>query len=303
MATIYLNKAVSLHLHSLQQAVVTRYELGTLVYRLYQTKRFRNQRIRVYKDAPQPHDVSSVINQLLAQDILSQERDFPNGRVFRIFGKQAVPAEDIACTVDPFAFVSHLSAMDFHGLTDRFLTSLYLSSPTGTAWKHCALLRTQKDCEGFFDDYWQGGFPPLQRMAMRTIAQVPVRRHGVSKVAGAYRTVKGRPLRVATIGRTFLDMVRNPSLCGGIGHVLDVFDQHAESYLPLIADEVERWGSPIDKVRVGYLLDERCQLTHPNIRQWLKFVQRGGSRKLDAQAEYSSRYSERWSLSINALGA
>ncbi len=244
-----------------------------------------------------------MIKTLLEQGVLSPDRDFPNNRVFRILGKKTVPAEDIACTVDPFAFVSHLSAMDYHGLTDRLPRSLYLSSPAEKKWKALAHQRTQRDCEGFFQDYLRSGFPTLQRFAMREISKRPIRRRGVRNYLGAYRKIRERAFRLATIGRTFLDMIRDPVLCGGISHVLDVYEQHANSYLPLIIEEVEQHGNAIDKVRTGYVLDERCSLDHQSIERWKKFAQRGGSRKLDAKGEYSSKYSEEWCLSINVIGA
>jgi predicted transcriptional regulator of viral defense system len=112
-------------------------------------------------------------------------------------------------------------------------------------------------------------------------------------------TVQGKPRRVATIGRTFLDMLREPGLCGGIYHVLDIFTEQAPRYLRLIVDEIDRHGTKIDKVRAGYVLAERLNLTHPAFAVWQTCAQRGGSRKLDAQADYSPRFSETWCLSIN----
>jgi predicted transcriptional regulator of viral defense system len=116
---------------------------------------------------------------------------------------------------------------------------------------------------------------------------------------GAFRLVSGSTLRVATIGRVFLDMLREPALCGGIQHVVDIYQREAKRYLKLIVDEVERHGQPIDKVRVGYLLSDVCKLEAPEFSSWQKFAQRGGSRKLDAKGEYVPSYSERWLLSIN----
>jgi predicted transcriptional regulator of viral defense system len=116
---------------------------------------------------------------------------------------------------------------------------------------------------------------------------------------GSYITVKGKYLKISNIGRTFLDMLCNPSLCGGIYHVLDVYQENAKRYLRLIVDEVDRHGSAIDKVRVGYVLDERLGLSEPRLEKWREKVQRGGSRKLVADAPYKSVFSEKWCLSIN----
>jgi len=94
-------------------------------------------------------------------------------------------------------------------------------------------------------------------------------------------------------------MLRNPSLCGGIYHVLDVYRENAKRYLRLIIDEVDRHGSAIDKVRVGYVLEERLGLTEPRVEKWIENVQRGGSRKLVADEPYKPVFSEKWCLSIN----
>ena len=303
MPIIALNKAVSLHLGALQQPVVTRYELATLVYNFYRSKRFKGKPILVSKSAAETRDLLRVVKALLGQGVLSPDSNFPDHRVFRVLGNPHAQAEDIACTVDPFAFVSHLSAMDYHGLTDRLPTSLYLSSPNSDKWKELAFQRLRKDCGEFSDDYLQRGFPPLRRLDMKRIARRPIHRRRVKNHQGAYRNVQGRTFRVATIGRTFLDMVRDPSLCGGIAHVLDVFEEHAKSYLRLIVDEVNQWGGPIDKVRIGYILEDRCGVDRETTQPWQQFVQRGGSRKLDAKREYSSTFSERWSLSVNVIGA
>jgi predicted transcriptional regulator of viral defense system len=94
-------------------------------------------------------------------------------------------------------------------------------------------------------------------------------------------------------------MIRDPSLCGGIYHVLDVYAQNAERYLLLIVNEVQQHGSLIDKARAGYILDERLGLPHPIIEAWKASVQRGGSRKLSTKDPYMPVFSEKWDLSIN----
>ena len=88
-------------------------------------------------------------------------------------------------------------------------------------------------------------------------------------------------------------MRRHPSCSGRI------CKSSAETYLDLIIDEIDRHGGPIDKVRAGYILEEICNLQSGRLETWLEYVQRGGSRKLDPDAEYRETYSERWCLSLN----
>jgi hypothetical protein len=94
-------------------------------------------------------------------------------------------------------------------------------------------------------------------------------------------------------------MLREPALCGGMQHVVDVFRSHAGLYLDLIVAEIESHGTAIDKVRGGYLLTEVCGLNSPVIEHWSVHAQRGGSRRLDPGADYEPVYSARWQLSVN----
>ncbi|HRJ53090.1 MAG TPA: hypothetical protein PLE99_09995 [Candidatus Thiothrix moscowensis] len=59
-------------------------------------------------------------------------------------------------------------------------------------------------------------------------------------------------IRVAPIGRTFLDMLQEPGYCGGFSHVLEVFTEYAGDYLPVILKTIDKEGQVIDKVRGVY---------------------------------------------------
>lgn len=294
-----LTKALSLSLSDLNQPIVTFYQLAVIVYRIYQTKSFRGEPIQsIKKDSPDSRSLSTALNNLLDDGILDPHKSFSSKSVFSILGRSNAPSEEIACSVDPFCYVSHLSAMAHHGLTNRIPGKLFLSSPGKGEWRKYAVDRMQKDLGDDLAIYLKNGLPELRKINMVKIGRTEVHRHN-SIHMGAYKNIRDKPYRVSTIGRTFLDMLRNPELCGGIGHVLEVYEEHAETYLKLIVDEVTNHGRPIDKVRAGYILDEKLKLKHPLIDGWLSQVQRGGSRKLDASAEYIPEFSEKWCLSIN----
>jgi predicted transcriptional regulator of viral defense system len=158
----------------------------------------------------------------------------------------------------------------------------------------------KKDLGTGYDAYCENDMPRLTRLNLSRIGRMDVHRIN-SNQWGAYINVRGRTLRVSSIGRTFLDMLRNPELCGGMRHVIEVFEQHAETYLQLIVDEVARNGSPIDKVRAGYILDEKLRIRNETVERWAEFAQRGGSRKLDASGEYAPVWSDKWCLSLNLI--
>ncbi|MGQ0503236.1 MAG: type IV toxin-antitoxin system AbiEi family antitoxin domain-containing protein [Panacagrimonas sp.] len=241
---------------------------------------------------------AAMVEALESVRLLKPIKPLKETRGFLLFGRLAASVAEIACSIDPFAYVSHLSAMEHHGLTDRFPKLLYLCTPKATEWRLQARLRMEKDLAGRLADYEQSGLPRLMRPRLTRLGSVVVQIHERSHL-GAFRTVADSPLRVATMGRVFLDMLREPQLCGGIQHVLDVYREHAPRYLRLIVSEIDQHGNSIDKVRAGYVLGEVCKVSDPAIDHWESFAQRGGSRRLDADSDYSSHYSERWKLSIN----
>ena len=296
--TISIEKAVTLNLGGMEQPVVTSYQLGLILWRLYRSGLFQGQKIKINKRVPDSQEYKSIINQLHETGLIRERKDFARETVFDIFGKELSSSEDIACSVDPFAYISHLSAMVYHGLTDRIPQVLFLSTPARQQWHEFARERMERDLGDDLADYESCGMPLLLRTEFSKIGRRPVKRYA-SLHFGAFKLVKSKPLRVSTIGRTFLDMLRKPDYCGGIHHVMEVFKECGERYLELIADEIDLHGNKIDKVRAGYILEEHCGFSSDRFEPWLEAVQRGGSQKLDPSAEYRETYSERWCLSIN----
>jgi predicted transcriptional regulator of viral defense system len=291
-------KAILLALSEIEEPVITRYRMGVVIYRLYAEKEYAGHKLnRLKKEEGSPTDVAQRLRELEQMGILQPHPNFPKG-AFRLLRQKDEDPAEVACTVDPFCYVSHLSAMDHHGLTDRLPVKLFLSSPALSRWKEEAEARMKKDLGEHYTGYRVAGMPLLTRPRMTKIGRHEIHRFD-SVHWGAYKNVRGKTLRVATIGRTFLDMLRNPELCGGMRHVMQVYHEYAERYLRLIVDEIEQHGAPIDKVRAGYILEEKMGLADPRVAAWKQFAQRGGSRKLDASAEYRPVWSDAWCLSLN----
>jgi predicted transcriptional regulator of viral defense system len=264
---------------------ITAYELGKLVY-----LKGKSLDIKTLKK-----EFERVVEFLISIRLLTR---IDTANAFLLFGRSSSSPAEIACCLDPFAYVSHLSAMEHQGLTDRFPKILYLTRPPAAEWRKQAEARMAKDLGEYLEEYKLSGLPKLTLPALTRIDNTTIHLHERSQL-GAFRNVAGTSLRVATIGRVFLDMLREPKACGGIQHVLDVYRREAARNLKLIVDEVSRHGQPIDKVRAGYVLTDVCHLQFEAADSWQGYAQRGGSRKLDPDAEFSSSYSARWKLSIN----
>lgn len=296
-----LLKAITLAIGELDQPVVTSYQLGLIVFSLYKTKSYSGEDIpSLQKQHADSEAYSKVANKLQEEGILAAYKGLSAKSAFSLLGRSHDSVGDIVCTVDPFGYISHLSAMEYHGLTNRIPSKLFMSSPAPKQWTGFALEKMEKDLGDDLPTYTKNGMPRLRRTKLEKVNKKEV--HRFSSVHwGAYKNIKGRTMRVSTIGRTFLDMLRNPELCGGINHVLDVFEEHSENYLKLIINEIDQHGAPIDKVRAGYILDERLHMDFGELNEWAKEVQRGGSRKLDASSEYEPVWSEKWCLSLNII--
>lgn len=298
MSKIKSVKAIALQLGELDQPAITGYDLGKILVSLCATKVFAGEQIDIRTNFPNRVYYIKQLDELLDSGILTRHKDFPGKNIFFIIGKKGFDAGDIACSIDPFAYVSHLSAMSFHGITDRVPSSLIISSPSQNAWRGFALKKMRTDLGTLEIDYKLNKLPLLSKPIFNKIDKTPAVSISSGHL-GAFKHVRGRSVRVATIGRTFLDMTRRPEACGGMRHVIDVFEEYGEKYKNLIIDEVGRHGTKIEKARTGYLLESVANIKDDRLEQWLDAVQRGGSRKLDPAGEYSPNYSERWCISIN----
>src|SRR3546814_10250682 len=102
-------KSIQEKLAGWERPVITDYELGVLV-----ASHLVNQ------EPPSRLLLQQITDGLSLFGLISFDKDFKPGSVYHLFGRIKPKAIEIACAVDPFAYISHLSAMGYHGLTDRF---------------------------------------------------------------------------------------------------------------------------------------------------------------------------------------
>jgi predicted transcriptional regulator of viral defense system len=296
---ISLQSALTQSLGKLSADIVSDYQLAAIMLDLYQKKSFEGEKIdRIKRDVPDGQAFSNQLNHLLKNGVLKPIQKGRSG-LYALLDKKKIPVQDVACTADVFGYVAFLSAMTHHGITDKFPRTLYICTLPSRAWHEKAEAQQKKEVGYDSGELVSMGLPHLKRFSIPTYNGTTIVRHE-SAHYGGFVQVHGRPMRVASIGRTFLDMLRKPDLCGGISHVINVFRDHAPTYKKLIINEFQQHGSKIDKVRAGYLLDEVLGiLDEITEAEWLLCTQRGGSQKLDAKGEYYHEFSEKWSLSIN----
>ena len=278
--------------------IINRYELSIKAWGLYKNKTFDGTPLRILKEKMDKAIFNRIESKLVNIGIIKPTPGISGDSSYNILGFIENDPRVIACAIDPFCYISHLSAMEFHGITDRMPEKLYVSTPSNSIWNEFSDQLMRKILGDDYENYYSEGLPILRKVNFEKLAGKPV--HQFKSIhLGAFRNFKDQNFRVATLGRTFLDMIRDPLLCGGISHVISVFEEYGKDNKILIIDELNQHGKPIDKVRIGWIMENICGISDSRLEDWTKFAQRGGSRKLDGAAEYSSNFSERWALSIN----
>ncbi len=275
--------------------VVTLYDFYVLGDHLFRTKVWNSTPLKRLPHEWDQLRAKNAVRRLEARRALVADSDFASG-VWRVTqATRAGSAEEVACIADPFAYVSHLSAMQRYGLTDRSPQALHLTTPKRPLWNALRSERALRD----LPEVQRVESPILNRPGFRdTIRRRPVVVH-VSSHPWRPSPISGEETRITSIGQTFADMLTEPGLCGGMRHVLDVWENEAGQWVPEIIAAIDQLDIKIVKVRAGYILSEIMDIDHLALHNWEKFAQRGGSRKLDPDADYAPEFSERWMISIN----
>ena len=274
-------------------AIITDYELFRLVTTLYKSDR----KLYLRRDYPTLDDFRRLRRQLRGLNVIVSDRDY-TGAAYRILANSDRPAEDICCTADPFCYISHLSAMQRYGLTERRSKSLMLTAPAPRIAKKLLLEKMRHDHGDDVQNRLDEIVPLHLVWHPKRVRGRPVKEHKTIHM-GEWVKDRTSAARVATAGQTFLDMVQEPRLCGGMAHVIESWKQNAPDFVNEIIASVQNAHTSIAKVRAGYILSEVMGFSDPQIEAWKKFAMRGGSRVLDPSKPYAPTFSEEWMISIN----
>lgn len=278
-------------LHAYGKPTLNQFDFFRIIWQMYAQS--SGKKLYLRQETPTHDDYTRLRLNLKKAGIIGSDRDY-GARVIRVLSVSDLPAESIICLVDPTCYISHLSAMQRWGLTNRNPDALAMTRPdrtTAATW----LKAYRSNILGEDED---NPFP------LNIITHpARVRRRLVhmyeSKTAGAFLKNRGDDVRLSTIGQTFLDMLQKPDQCGGMSHVLDVWEEHAKTYVDDIVSAIDTATSGLVKSRAGYILEERLGISHPGIEAWKALGQRGGSRRLDPAKDFVPVFSETWMISLN----
>jgi predicted transcriptional regulator of viral defense system len=205
-----------------------------------------------------------------------------------------VEEDEVLMEVHPYAALSHLSALVFHGLTDELPKGIIMTVSLDGRGDLLPIGTEPRDWEGL--PLVRGQMPARILNRPVTWRQVkPERFFGLGVNAP-----RGYPVRVTTPERTLLDALQAPELSGGMENVLRAWALARDTLdLDVLIHFVDRFDIALLRQRAGFILEE-LGLSHPRMGEWQGMARRGGSSKLLASAPYAPHYSERWNLSLNA---
>jgi len=273
------------------QPILSQFNFFRLIWKMYAEA--KGKKLYLRHKTPSVEDYNRLRQALKKAGVVGVDRDYGT-RVIRVLSVSDLPAENIICLVDLTCYVSHLSAMQRWGLTDRTPKALILTRPD----RKSATDQLKTLMDKALGENEKNLFPLKMIKHPNRVRRRPVYIYE-SKTAGFFLKNRGDGIRLSTIGQTFLDMLQKPELCGGMSHVLDVWGEHASTYVDEIVDAIDTATSKLVKSRAGYILEERMGLQHPGIGPWKALGQRGSSRKLDPTKDFASEFSETWMISLN----
>ena len=278
---------VAERLEQREEPVLSAWDLYAMIRKAYRDRE---------REVPAPRSLHKVRASLGKAGVVAPDRDYRSH--YRLVDVPDQPADDTVCLIDRFCHISHLSTMQSWGLTDRQPHELIITHPDSRAVNEMISAIMSREAD---EVPWKhrSSNPPHGPFRLSNITH-PGRVRGravmvrMSRIAGESIRDRNGFSRVATIGQTFLYMVQHPGLCGGMAHVLEVWDAHAITYLDQIIAAVSS-ASSVVKCRAGYIIEERL-----GVKGWHDCAQRGGSSRLDPSRPYLPEWSEKWMISLNA---
>lgn len=288
----YLGEALAERLSQSKRPIISNYELFSHLWTIY-----AEGNVKYLRGEHLTHSTFERTRDLLKQEnIIYRDRDY--AKLWRITDLPDVPAEEAICLAHPYGYISHLSAMQRYGLTNRRPEALFITLPEAPFVR--AQLQQKRQAE--YADALDSGEIFVERI--HAVTQPPtVRGRPVTvlttKHFGDWRPIRGTFARIGSIGQTFLDMMETPERCGGMRHILEVWEDHATTYLEEIIGRFDHAPRAIHKLRAGYVLEERLGVSDSRVLSWKALAQRGGSQVLDPEREYVDNYSEDWMISVN----
>jgi hypothetical protein len=241
------------------------------------------------------------------------------GFAFFTKGQRLNTPEQIVSGIYPFGYLSHLSAMNAYKLGSVKSSAIYFTCLGRMDWHNQSLKDLRSEFKVNVTNYIDldgsmsrttslngihveeqsiiDGYPSADVLEDIGIIIINKKYLDESEWWGG--------VKVQNIIDLFIDMIRSPQYCGGLQHVIRVYNHHLDIYFEKIVEKLEVSGSIIDRARFGFITEKHIFKTHILFTKWKaeQKNKRGGSRKLVSTLDFDSEFDPDWNISINHDGA
>ncbi len=282
------------------KGAISKKRLYEEIFYLYKKREYKGEKItKIVIRTPRIEQFRRYVSRLEIAGIIAAEKEnsffHQDSKFYRVLTEKSSSIESNLCSVYPYGYISHLSAMHWYGITDRIPKVIYFTSCSKNEWKNIAKAEITERIGS-----------PTQ--AEDFIPTFPVSENHFGKMV--FVSIKKDPKRpkegdngitIQDIGELFIDMLRYPESCGGHQHVIDTYIEYGATFKRKIISYTNNFGKAIDKARIGFIFNSVLGIDSQEIENWKqeKSNQRGGSRVLFPGKEYAETYSQEWNLSIN----
>lgn len=293
-------------------SVISKEKLSEQIFLLFMTKFYKGTRISlIRKDYASTDDFHNYIDRVERAGILTNINSgvkthplYGRGNtdsIYYIKGKPEYSPAEAVCAIYPYGYLSKINAMAWYGLTDKIPKVIRFTTCILSEWKRKSISdlligpEVDFDLENFIPNY------PKHTNLFGQELIVSVESKYVEPLE-----VRNSPIRISSIGKTFIDMLRTPDECGGIDHVLEIYAETGKKYSSAIINELKhKTTRKIDIARVGFALQKVAGVEHPLLSEWQQESKktRGSSKVLVPGMGFSAIFDEDWSLSLNAESA
>lgn len=243
-----------------------------------------------------------------------------NTRGYTYFIKKgSKPTSEMAVSaIYPLGFLSHLTAMNLYGIGNTQTSGIYFTCPARKDWKHLCLKNIKQRFKNLtISDSISNEYIEINGLTLSTQSILdPYPHQNILEEAGSTKAliIINRKVLVESewwnhchiqnIVDLYLDMLRAPHYCGGISHVLNIYQNSLlkdKDLLQELLNTLTKTGSIIDRARFGYLFDKILGITAPELNDWKseQKEKRGSSRKLFSNFDFDEFFDDEWNLSIN----
>ena len=170
--------------------------------------------------------------------------------------------------IDP-SYISHWSALNYHGLTEQTPPAVYITTTK-----------------------------PRNRKNILDIEFVFVTVHERKMFGTTEVKVENSPVKISTPEKTMVDCLDHPEHCGGIEEVAKaIYFEHKNLDFKKIVDMMRKMGNRTIIKRLGYLLERLGLHEYDNLLTGLKISK--GYSCLDPKLPKKGKINERWKLRVN----